>query len=128
MIGVELCLRCKVLLSTYFSCCFVPDITTSVLPFLQLILSSLSAIQLSSELKSSSRCFWVTSNSLSEQRMTISSAYINIPLDERLCTASLKCRRNQRGPRMDPCGTPQYMGYSPEVVPWNDICFFPAKR
>ena len=127
-IRVELWYSCNVLLSTLFSRWLVPNIITSVLPFLQLIISSFSACQLVSELKSSSMRFWITSIFLSAQKMTVSSAYITIPQCKRVSTASLKCRRSKRGPYLDPCCTAQYIGYRPDVVPRNDTCCFLPKR
>ena len=94
-IGVEFWYSCNVLLSTLFSHWLVPNIITSVLPFIQLIISSLSTNQLVSELKFSSTRFWITSIFLSAQKITVSSAYITIPQCKRVPTASLKCRRNK---------------------------------
>ena len=103
-IGVELWYSCNVLLSTLFSRWLVPNIITSVLPFLQLIISLFSVSQLVSELKSPSTRFWITSMFSSAQKMPVSSAYITIPQCKRFSASLLKCKRNKRGPRMDPCG------------------------
>ena len=65
---------------------------------------------------------------LSAQKMTMSSAYITLPQSIRVSLVSLKCKRNKRGPRMDSCGTLQYIGYSLDVVPRNDTCSFLPKR
>ena len=104
----------------------VPNIIASDFPFFRLRMTLFSFIYSANKFKSSDNCDSIISMLLPARYNTVSSAYLVMFEFPRTSTISFAKNIDNKGPKMNPCGTPQVSKLDSDKVfgvrNWLSVC------